>query len=114
MMVDYVLCNELGMTEIYLFILSLIGLVFLLKIITNKESKGVVYFIKCILTLFYVVQLYSIFQYGGEIKGATVKIIFFGDFFINYLHLPNDMIQWLSLVACIYVAACCRPRYLDY
>ncbi len=102
------------MTELLKFVFIVGVFVLLLKIIVKKESKGVVYFIKCILTLSYVVQLYSIFQYGGEIKGATVKIIFFGDFFINYLHLPNDMIQWLSLGACIYVAACCRPRYLDY
>ena len=96
-------------TVVWFSIMSL-GLIYPLWRVNRVPCQGVVLLCKFALPLLLGIQLFSIFQYGNETAGVPVRITFFEDLVINYLHLPNPTIQWLSFFFCMVTVIFCFPK----
>ncbi|EGA63756.1 hypothetical protein VIBR0546_08385 [Vibrio brasiliensis LMG 20546] len=55
-------------------------------------------------------QYYSIFNYGSFVHGNAPSVV--NHFEENILNLPNDQIQWSSLVIMFAFAILCIPQYI--
>ena len=99
------------MIVITVFIILSIVLIYLLKQLNRIASKGVILILKFLLTVLLGTQFFSIFQYGGEVtEGVPVKLPFFEEYLIRYLHLPHPEIQWLSLIFFLATVGFCVPK----
>ena len=93
-----------------IFIAISVIIVVLIKKLSKQRSQGVIFFLKYLIMLTAVGQFYSIFLYGGDIKGYPASILFFESVIVNGLNLPGN-IQFLALPACLYLAFFCHPKH---
>tara|TARA_Y100001956_G_C4088285_1_gene171719 strand:+ start:504 stop:812 length:309 start_codon:yes stop_codon:yes gene_type:complete len=92
------------------FIAVSIITVFVIKKLSQQRSQGVIFFLKYLIMLTAGGQFYSIFLYGGDIKGAPVSILFFENAIVNSLSLPGN-IQFVALPTFLYLAFFCHPKH---
>ncbi|HGU9700386.1 TPA: hypothetical protein ACNFL6_003570 [Vibrio cholerae] len=97
--------------SIAFIILSIIWIIVLRTINTNRSEK-LVFALKYILMIITGYQYYSIFVYGGKIKGGyTAEDIFlFQDFLVKALQLPS-YIQFFAFAIFLFVCFFCHPKH---
>lgn len=98
------------MIEIILFIAISASLGYSLRVWSKKRSKRCLYIFKHIVLFVVGVQYYSIFSYSMPVKGGVDgRILFFEDFLVESLDLPNS-VQFFALAFVIYLAFFCHPK----
>ena len=97
--------------EIAFIILSIIWVI-VLRTINSRRSEKLVFALKYILMIVTGYQYYSIFVYGGQIKGGYTAedILLFQDFLVKRLQLPSD-IQFFAFAICLFVCFFCHPKH---
>jgi len=98
------------MTGVIGFSVASICLVYLLWQISTKPCKGKFFFLRVILPFPFAIQFFSIFQYGNKTAGVPVRVTFFEDIIVHYLHLPNPTVQWISFIFCMLIIIFCFPK----
>lgn len=96
-------------SQITFIIISVIAAV-LIKQLSKRRSKGIIFFLKYSIMLTTMAQFYSIFLYGSDIKGAPASILFFENVIVNNLNLPGN-IQFVALPIFLYLAFFCHPKH---
>lgn len=83
-----------------------------LFIMANKYQamQRKVFFLRVILPFPFAIQFFSIFQYGNKTAGVPVRVTFFEDVIVHYLHLPNPTVQWISFIFCMLIIIFCFPK----
>ena len=99
------------MIEKIAFIILSIIWVIVLRTINSRRSEKLVFALKYILMIVTGYQYYSIFVYGGQIKGGYTAedILLFQDFLVKRLQLPSD-IQFFAFAICLFVCFFCHPK----
>lgn len=100
------------MIEKYIFVLTSIVFVYLLKKFNASPSEKIVFFSKYALMLISAGQYMSIFFYGGKVKGGygAGDILFFNDTIVDTLQLPG-YIQFFALAVGLYLCGFCHPKH---
>lgn len=100
------------MIEKIAFIILSIIWVIVLRTINSRRSEKLVFALKYILMIVTGYQYYSIFVYGGQIKGGYTAedILLFQDFLVKRLQLPSD-IQFFAFAICLFVCFFCHPKH---
>lgn len=96
-------------SQVIFIVISVITVVLIRKL-SQQRSQGIVFFLKYLIMLTALGQFYSIFFYGGEIKGAPVSILFFENAIVDSLNLPGN-IQFVALPTFLYLAYFCHPKH---
>lgn len=84
--------------------------VVLIKKLSKQRSQGIIFVLKYLIMLAAGGQFYSIYLYGGDIKGYPASILFFENIIVNSLNLPGN-IQLVALPVCLYLAFFCHPKH---
>lgn len=100
------------MIENIAFIILSIIWVIILRTINTNHSEKLVFALKYILMIITGYQYYSIFAYGGPVKGGYTaeNILLFQDILVNTLQLPS-YIQFFALAIFLFVCFFCHPKH---
>ena len=99
------------MIELTLFTVISTILTFSLRVFAKRQTKGIIYFLKWVITMLFSLQFYTIFLFGTKIHNMPGRVFFFNNEVVEWLQLPNTSIQLLSFVFCLVNVVFCLPKY---